>query len=305
MKRTITSIVYLVVMVGFYVLKLAVNRLWFDVIIVLFSIGGTYEICRAFGDRLTRLQKAICMIFTTGTIVCYAVSDEIYANLRLSDPLVVNYSPNLAFIVFMAGITLLISMIVLGYEKTSLESLGAVFTAYLYPSVFMLVLSGVNHMPQYSEIGIMFVFVLGHCADCMAYVFGGLFGKKLPAKLAPKISPNKTLIGGFGGLIGGIMGAIAIYFLYFAWIEPCFLNVGAVYAFEWKNFIFFLALGVLTAVFSQFGDLVESGIKRKFGIKDMGKILPGHGGILDRTDSVMFSGLIVCFVIVMRIMIVG
>lgn len=305
MKRTITSIVYLIVMVGFYVLKLAVNRLWFDVIIVLFSIVGTFEICRAFGDKLSRLQKAICMIFSTGTIICYAVSDEIYANLRLTDSTIVNYSPNLAFVVFMAGLTLLFSLVVFGYKKVDLDSLGASVTAYLYPSVFLLVLSGVNHMPQYSEIGVMFVFVLGHCADCMAYVFGGLFGKKLPAKLAPHISPNKTLIGGFGGLVGGIMGAVAIYFIYYAWIVPFFLDTSVVYSFEWQNFVFFLALGVLTATFSQFGDLVESGIKRKFGIKDMGKILPGHGGVLDRVDSVLYSSLIVCFVIVMRIMIVG
>jgi len=305
MKRTITSFVYLVVMVGFYALKLAVNLLWFDVIIVLFSLVGTYEICRAFGDRIGGVQKAVCMIFSTGTIVCYAVSDAVYAHLRETDSSVVNYSPNLAFVVFMAGITILVSLIVLRHEKTSLESLGAAFTAYLYPSVFLLVLSGVNHMPQYSEIGIMFVFVLGHCADCMAYVFGGAFGKKLPAKLAPNISPNKTLIGGFGGLIGGVMGAVAIYFIYFAWLEPSVLDPGSAFVFEWQNFVFFLALGVLTAVFSQFGDLVESGIKRKFGIKDMGNCLPGHGGVLDRIDSVLFSSLIVCFVIVMRIMIVG
>lgn len=305
MKRTLTSLVYALVMIGFYVLKLTVNLLWFDVIIVLFSIFGTYEMCRAFGDRLDWLQKAVCIVFSAGTIVCYAISDAIYADMRLTDPTVVNYSPNLAFVVFMAGIALLASFIVFRYNKTSLESLGCALTAYIYPSVFLFVLSGVNHMPHDSEIGIMFVFVLGHCADCMAYVFGKAFGKKLPAKLAPHISPNKTLIGGFGGLLGGIMGAVAIYFIYYGWLETFYLNAGTAFVFEWQNLVFFLALGVLTAVFSQFGDLVESGIKRKFGIKDMGTILPGHGGVLDRIDSVLFSSLIVCFVIVMRIMIVG
>ena len=74
---------------------------------------------------------------------------------------------------------------------------------------------------------------------------------------------------------------------------------------HWANLVFFIALGVLTSAFTELGDLVESAVKRKLGIKDMGKILPGHGGILDRIDSTLYASLIVCFVFVMRIMTFG
>ena len=102
-----------------------------------------------------------------------------------------------------------------------------------------------------------------------------------------------------GGLIGGALGAVCIFFVYYGLLEPCDLNT------EWLNLVFFIALGVLTAAFTEFGDLVESAVKRKLEIKDMGRLLPGHGGILYRIDSTLYAGLIVCFVLTMRILAVG
>lgn len=100
----------------------------------------------------------------------------------------------------------------------------------------------------------------------------GLFvGKSLQGpKLAPKISPNKT----WSGLIGGVISAMIIGFI------SSFMFEGGV-----KFFVFFSGL---LAVVEQMGDLFESKIKRHFGIKDSGNILPGHGGILDRIDGLLF-----------------
>lgn len=298
MKRFLTSIVYILVIFGVIVLRHFFGVLVFDALVVLFAVFGSFEISRALGDRTDRVQKIVTGVFSTLLIVCYAVSDYLYKRSQESDPSIVNYAPHLTFTVFMAGIALVFGLLVLRHEKTSLESVGCSLLSLLYPSVFLLVLSGCNHMPAYSEVGIVFVFVICPFADCFAYACGMLFGKKLPAKMSPHVSPNKTVIGGIGGILGGAIGALAIFFLYYGLIS----NEIALTA---LNGIFFVALGILTAAFTEFGDLVESAIKRKIGIKDMGKLLPGHGGILDRIDSTLYASLVVCFVIVLRIMITG
>ena len=299
MKSLLTGIVYILILLGAFLLRRYVHLLFFDALVLLFSVLGTWEMLRAFGDRIDRAQKTLVLLFSSGIIICYAAADTIYRHLQEMRPATVNYSPLITFVVFMAGLALLFGLLVFRHEKTSLESLGCSLICYLYPSVFLLVLTGCNHMPDYSEIGILFVFVICPFADSLAYVFGRLFGRWLPKKLAPTVSPNKTLIGGFGGLVGGALGAVCIFFVYYGLLEPCDLNT------EWLNLVFFIALGVLTAAFTEFGDLVESAVKRKLEIKDMGRLLPGHGGILDRIDSTLYAGLIVCFVLTMRILAVG
>ena len=136
------------------------------------------------------------------------------------------------------------------------------------------------------DIAILFVFVVSPFADSLAYVFGRFLKKFFPKKLAPNLSPNKTVIGGIGGLVGGMVGAAILYFSYTA------IAVGA---FE-KMYIvlpLYLGLGVLLAVATAFGDLVESSLKRKVDLKDMGRIMPGHGGVLDRIDGSIFATVVV------------
>ncbi len=307
MKRFITGTVYVAVLIGFFALRVYFDEpLYFDLLILLFGVIGTFEMCRALGDRIDRVQNAIVQIFAAGIIACYCISDSVYKYLQAAaeEGTVVNYSPNLTFAVFMAGVAILFSLLVFRHEKTSLESTGYALLANVFPSVFLLVLCGINHMPAYSEIGILFVFVLCPFSDCFAYETGRLLGKKFPMKMAPNVSPNKTVVGSIGGFLGGAIGAVALFYVY-GWLSG--LGVFP----QWEmfsnpiNLILFVGLGVFTVAFAEAGDLVESAVKRKLGIKDMGKLLPGHGGILDRIDSALYASLIVCFVLVLRIMIAG
>ena len=107
----------------------------------------------------------------------------------------------------------------------------------------------------------------------MAFFVGRSIGKH---KFAPKISPNKTLEGAIGGVVGGVLG-----FLVFGLCMQ--------YIFELTpNYLLLGVFGLLGAVIAEIGDLSASAIKREFSLKDYGDIMPGHGGVMDRFDSVLF-----------------
>ena len=116
----------------------------------------------------------------------------------------------------------------------------------------------------------MYLFLLVWGADSGAYFVGRKFGQN---KLAPTVSPNKSV----EGLIGGIGLAIIIIIV----VQVNYLNL------TFAQHLLFLILSVVTVFASVLGDLFESMIKRRAGIKDSGRILPGHGGVLDRIDSLL------------------
>lgn len=105
--------------------------------------------------------------------------------------------------------------------------------------------------------------------DSGAYIFGRQFGKH---KLAPRVSPHKTIEGSVCGTIFATV-ILAIYLAFF--------HVG------YHNYGVMVVVTLILSIFGQFGDLIESALKRYYGVKDSGKILPGHGGILDRFDSML------------------
>lgn len=118
------------------------------------------------------------------------------------------------------------------------------------------------------KVFIIFTLFTTWMSDTAAYIVGVHFGKN---HIFPKISPNKTLEGSIGGILGGAICGVAFYSL--LPINPSLL----------------FALGLLAAICGQTGDLFESMIKRNFDVKDSGKLLPGIGGILDCMDSILFS----------------
>ncbi len=121
---------------------------------------------------------------------------------------------------------------------------------------------------------IWLVFLTAWSTDTFAYFTGFLFGKR---KLCPHISPKKTIEGAIGGILGSfVMTMIFAYYLrYFHGINVELSHI--------------IILSIFSSIISQFGDLTASIIKRYFGVKDFGKIFPGHGGVLDRFDSILFT----------------
>ncbi len=305
--RVITGCWLMGILLGAFFLKIFVSDLFFDLIIALLTGFGTWEMLRAFKDKVHISQKIVVMIFAIAIIAVYALSDFYFADVldvHLPEDLQTvtgrNYAPHITLVVFIAGVAILLSFLVFAHRKVTLESTGYALFSYVYPSLLLLVVSITNHLEFFSELGVLFIFVVPAFADTFAMLTGKLLGRRLPAKMAPNISPKKTLIGGAGGLVGGGVGAAAIFFVLYGLAQIPSLTLP--YELNY-DIILFVGLGVLTAAFSQFGDLVESAIKRKFDIKDMGNCLPGHGGVLDRIDSALFASLVVCIVIVLRNMI--
>ena len=162
---------------------------------------------------------------------------------------------------------------VLKYPKFNTEQVFASIIGLLY---LPMMLSYVYQI-RVAEDGLYSLWLIFLCSwgcDTCAYCVGMLFGKR---KLAPVLSPKKSIEGAIGGVVGAaLLGAI--YGMVVA--GKVAMNNAPVY------FAIICAVG---AVISQFGDLIASGIKRQHGIKDYGKLIPGHGGILDRFDSVIFT----------------
>lgn len=149
---------------------------------------------------------------------------------------------------------------------------AAIFAGLVFP----LMLSCLLRL-RLMDYGVILVFVplaIAFGSDSFALFAGMLFGKH---KLAPYVSPKKTVEGAIGGLIGGVLGILLIKWIAYAIGRLIFLTY-------WQAIL----LGVLGSIVSQIGDLSFSVIKREFGVKDFGKLLPGHGGVLDRFDSVTF-----------------
>jgi phosphatidate cytidylyltransferase len=148
------------------------------------------------------------------------------------------------------------------------ERVGKALVASLYVGFLLPQVVSLRLLPG-GERWVFFAVACGMGADTGGYFGGRLFGR---TKLFPRVSPNKTLEGAVGALVGGAALGLFAHAVY----RPGALDVGAAGV-----------LGLAIAVLAQVGDLIESMLKRAYGAKDSGWILPGHGGILDRIDSLV------------------
>lgn len=149
------------------------------------------------------------------------------------------------------------------FDDAAILVLGAVYIGFGFHFLIVIRDLGIDTL--------MYQFLVIWSTDSGAYLFGKKFGKH---KLAPHISPNKTI----EGFLGGVLLATLIGGVYSLVVRP---NLGAI------NNVWLLTIAL--SLFGQLGDLVESAMKRHFKVKDSGKFLPGHGGVLDRFDSSIFT----------------
>lgn len=294
--RLISGSCYIALLAAFFCLKifLPYGDFYFDGLLYAFALLGTFEMLRATKEKTTKAQRGLVYIFTSICIPAVAVG-EYYQGWGLA---------------VIGGATLvlavvLLSLLVVRHEETSLEGLGLSLLSAVYPTLLLALMVIANHagapvaLERFgfdSRLLILFIFVVSPCADSIAYVFGKFLRKYFPKKMTPVISPNKTVIGGIGGLVGGMLGAAALYFIYNA--------AAGSYDQMYIWLPVYLGIGLIASIATAFGDLVESCIKRKVGIKDMGSIMPGHGGVLDRIDGTLFATVVVYLAFVVIYLIV-
>jgi phosphatidate cytidylyltransferase len=227
---------------------------------ILLSVFAMREFYKAFEIATADTDKPIRPSFKTGT----AGALLLYASLFVSDDM----------IWAVVAVAMCFSLLFLKDERSVADCL-VTMAGIFYIALFVCCIYRVDQLNQQHYIhGFMYNFtwlivISAFATDIFAYFTGRAFGRH---KLAPVLSPKKTVEGGIGGLIGSVV--CCGLFGYFA--SPAYLIHCAV-------------IGALGGVAAQAGDLTASAIKRRLGLKDYGSLIPGHGGLLDRIDSVLFT----------------
>lgn len=188
------------------------------------------------------------------------------------------------------GSFLLLSLIfmVFNYKNISIFDVALTFFGVCYiPLMFSTVY--LIRLFDYGNYTVWLPFICAWACDTGAYFTGVTIGKH---KLTPNLSPKKTI----EGAIGGVLFSAIFCGIYGVFIASREVEIEHVFNNSTIAIISFVLLGIIGAIFAQFGDLTASATKRRFNIKDYGNLIPGHGGILDRFDSVIFTAGI-CYII--------
>ncbi len=222
------------------------------------SVIGMNEFYRATGVHKNR--------FTALEILSYLGAAVYYVSLFWMDGI---YQP-----VAMVFVLILIMMVyVFSYPKVESSQVMAAMFGFVYVAVMLSYVLKTRMLPN-GVFDVWLIFLCSWGCDTCAYCVGMLLGKH---KMAPVLSPKKSIEGAVGGVVGAMLlgGVFAALTGGIVWMYAVICGVGA--------------------LISMVGDLAASAIKRQTGIKDYGRLIPGHGGVLDRFDSVIFTAPIIYF----------
>lgn len=237
-------------------------------VLLFFSLVGLLEFYRAVG--VLEDGKKINLITIPGyvcTIVLYIFA--FFGNNHL-----------LQLFIIVTLIVLTMAVYVFSFPKYEAGQIAYAIFGFAYVPVMLSFIYYVRNM-EYGIYTVWLIYIVSWVCDTFAYFTGMAFGKH---RLAPVLSPKKSI----EGAIGGVAGSILTGFLFAKFIMPT----------DSKIVVEVMIACAICSVVSQIGDLAASAIKRNNDIKDYGKIIPGHGGILDRFDSVIFTAPMVYFLLV-------
>ncbi len=251
-KRLKTSVAGIVLLVGILLLS---HTAVFNIAAAVMAVLALNEI----GNVVLKNKKPELMIVSYIFVASYQFSE---------------FLPTITNAAFVYVFMIVLFLILLArHECINFKDVALMFTFSYLICVPLATIVAIRRMVDGVHL-VYLVFMIPWVTDTFAYIFGSIFGKH---KLCPSISPNKTVEGSVFGLIGG-MASVMI----FAIIMRFGFNRQIV------NLIPLALVGLVCSLVGQIGDLSESIIKRQIGVKDFGNIFPGHGGVMDRFDSVFF-----------------
>ncbi|WP_334347424.1 phosphatidate cytidylyltransferase [Candidatus Phytoplasma prunorum] len=190
--------------------------------------------------------------------------------------------------IFFLFIILLLLIFFVIYDNFTAKDLGINFIIIFYISI------GTSSFLSFfinNKIFFWYIILITVLTDIFSFLTGSLFGKK---KIFPNISPNKTLE---GYIYGSILSTFIVCSIFFVYYKKIFF----ITTYKIINIYFFIIFTFFNSIMAQIGDLINSKFKRNYNIKDFGKLLPGHGGLLDRFDSLLFISLFINFIFQLNI----
>lgn len=309
-KRVITGTVAIVTVVCFLILQ-TILPTFFDIFILAVSIIGVYEVSKLFEKAgkpnysiiglifafLAFVMVSVCIIFNLNAVVLFIM----YVGSLIVAFALMYFIPLIFKNKMLTNNTFRVST---GMKESEFALFKAYNTAslFVYPLFLAFFMYYLNHIHQLGFLNITAAFKNANIAlfglvlaifltvftDTFAYIFGSLI--KGP-KLCPKISPKKTISGAVFGLLGGVVAAVVVLAIFKAIYAPYA-------AIKYWQIILVAMFG---SALGQVGDLFESYLKRKACVKDSGNILPGHGGVMDRVDAMLFviPFIFICLILIL------
>lgn len=268
LKRAVTAIVLVGYAFAMLYLGTAVHYGFLDALIMSFAFVGTYEMYHTF--RKSEYKNS----WGAPLLLCVAIYPLWYFLGYKGILIALSLSICLALAVFTFK------------AEMELKDLLATIFSLIYPMALVsLAFALSREFPCGGTFAISFAIFLPVFSDTFAYLVGSTLGKR---KLCPSISPKKTVAGAVGGLLGSVLCAVTFFLLFdlYAVVPVGYVTFSDSVA---VRAVVFVVLGIVGGVLAEIGDLAASRIKRTMNIKDFGNIFPGHGGVLDRLDSIMFT----------------
>lgn len=259
-KRTLTALI-----LGPAVIVLTLYpglERWFAAGATLLLVVGIHEFLNLADTKLVEFRKNLPGLAAITALMCYGAWRG---------------QPDWIFAALLGGMMLKSLAGLRGFTGTNallplgVQTLGLAYVAGLGSHAIML-----RMIPDTGRGYVIILFTATWLTDICAYLVGSTCGKH---RLAPSVSPKKSIEGSIGGLVGSVLGAMLLKEL----------QVAGVAFLPDLPFSHYIGLGAVLSIASQIGDLVESALKRDGGIKDSGNFFPGHGGVLDRIDGLLFA----------------